>query len=97
MIQIENATGVAMLQRILDEVPGVNAVMTASGDFGSQEGDRDGSPTYNAREQIVRTVTLAHGLTLVGPSSWYGRPGYTMYQGMRPAQPSTAPTVPPRE
>jgi len=83
MIQIETAGGVTMIDRLL-EVEGVNGVMVASGDFGKQVGDRDGDPTYNAREEIVRKSVLAHGLTLIGPSGWYGRDGYTMYQGTKP-------------
>jgi len=88
MIQIESMAGTSQIEYILQYVPGIDAVMIASSDFGMQEGDRDGSPSYNAREEIVRKAVLAHGKTLVGPSSWYGRPGYQMYQGMRPAQPT---------
>jgi len=95
MIQIENATGVAVLQRILDECPGVNGVMVASSDFGAQEGDRDGMPTYNYREKLVHDVVLAHpGVALIGPSSWYNNashPGYVMYQGMPRAQGQAVP------
>jgi len=85
MIQIETPAGAAMIDRILDEVEGVNGVMIASNDFGQQAGDRDGSPTYDAREEIVRKSVLAHGVTLIGPSSWQDRPGYMMFQGRRAA------------
>jgi len=59
--------------------------MVASNDFGVQAGDRDGSPTYNAREEIVRKSVLAHGKILAGPSSWQTRPGYMLFQGRRSA------------
>ena len=54
-------------------------------DFGIHGGDRDGSPSYNAREKLVRDSVLAHGKVLVGPSSWQTRPGYTMFQGRKSA------------
>jgi 4-hydroxy-2-oxoheptanedioate aldolase len=85
LIQIENPQGVGLIDTILDEVEGIDAVMVASNDFGIQAGDRDGSPTYNAREEIVRKSVLAHGKVLAGPSSWQKRPGYTMFQGRRSA------------
>ncbi|MDO8542582.1 MAG: aldolase/citrate lyase family protein [Opitutaceae bacterium] len=85
MIQIENPAGVGMIDTILDEVEGIDAVMVASNDFGIQAGDRDGSPTFNAREELVRKSVLAHGKVLVGPSNWQTRPGYTMFQGRRSA------------
>jgi len=88
MLQLESAAGTGMIEYILQYVPGINGVMIASSDFGYQVGDRDGSATYNEREEIVRKAVLAHGLTLIGPSRWYGRPGYQMYQGMMPAQSS---------
>jgi 4-hydroxy-2-oxoheptanedioate aldolase len=85
MIQIENPAGVGMIDTILDEVEGIDIVMVASNDFGIQAGDRDGSPTYNAREEIVRKSVLAHGKVLAGPSSWQDRPGYTFFQGRKSA------------
>jgi 4-hydroxy-2-oxoheptanedioate aldolase len=85
MIQIENPEGVGLINTILEEVVGIDIVMVASNDFGQQAGDRDGSPTYNAREEIVRKVVLAHGKYLAGPSSWQNRPGYTVFQGVRSA------------
>jgi len=85
MIQIENPAGVGLIDNILDEVEGIDVVMVASNDFGQQAGDRDGSPTYNAREEIVRKSVLAHGKYLAGPSSWQNRPGYTFFQGRRSA------------
>jgi 4-hydroxy-2-oxoheptanedioate aldolase len=85
MIQIENPAGVGMIDTILDEVEGIDIVMVASNDFGIQAGDRDGSPTYNAREEIVRKSVLAHGKVLAGPSSWEKRPGYTFFQGRKSA------------
>jgi 4-hydroxy-2-oxoheptanedioate aldolase len=85
MIQIENPAGVGMIDTILDEVDGIDIVMVASNDFGIQAGDRDGSPTYNAREEIVRKSVLAHGKVLAGPSSWQNRPGYTLFQGRKSA------------
>jgi 4-hydroxy-2-oxoheptanedioate aldolase len=60
LIQIENPAGVGMIDTILDQVEGIDIVMVASNDFGIQAGDRDGSPTYNAREEIVRKSVLAH-------------------------------------
>ncbi|MFC1486016.1 aldolase/citrate lyase family protein [Candidatus Latescibacterota bacterium] len=87
MFHDESTTGVANLEYILQYVPGINGVMIASSDFGYQVGDRDGDPTYEAREEIARKAVLAHGLTLIGPSRWYGdprRPGYMMFQGMGP-------------
>ncbi|MFC1511692.1 aldolase/citrate lyase family protein [Candidatus Latescibacterota bacterium] len=87
MIQIESAAGVANLEYILQYVPGINGVMIAASDFGRQVGDSDGDPTFEAREEIARKAVLAHGLTLIGPSRWYGnpsRPGYMMFQGMGP-------------
>lgn len=85
VIQIENPAGVGLIDNILDEVEGIDVVMVASNDFGQQAGDRDGSPTYNAREEIVRKSVLAHGKYLAGPSSWQTRPGYTFFQGRRSA------------
>jgi 4-hydroxy-2-oxoheptanedioate aldolase len=85
VIQIENPAGVGLIDNILDEVEGIDVVMVASNDFGQQAGDRDGSPTYNAREEIVRKSVLAHGKYLAGPSSWQNRPGYTFFQGRRSA------------
>ena len=87
MIQIESDAGTAMIEYILQYVPGINAVMIASSDFGFQVGDRDGDAYYNEREEIVRQAVLSHGLTLVGPSRWYDNPdhpGYMMFQGMGP-------------
>ncbi len=81
LIQIENPAGVGMIDTILDHVEGIDIVMVASNDFGVQAGDRDGSPTYNAREEIVRKSVLAHGKYLAGPSNWANRPGYTFFQG----------------
>ena len=85
MIQIESPAGVGIIDNILDEVEGIDAVMVASNDFGIHGGDRDGSPSYNAREKLVRESVLAHGKILVGPSSWQNRPGYMMFQGRRSA------------
>lgn len=85
MIQIENPAGVGMIDTILDEVEGIDIVMVASNDFGIQAGDRDGSPSYNAREELVRKSVLAHGKVLAGPSSWQNRPGYTLFQGRKSA------------
>ena len=85
LIQIENPAGVGMIDTILDEVEGIDIVMVASNDFGIQAGDRDGSPTYNAREEIVRKSVLKHGKILAGPSSWQKRPGYMLFQGRRSA------------
>jgi 4-hydroxy-2-oxoheptanedioate aldolase len=85
MIQIENPEGVGLVNTILEEVEGIDIVMVASNDFGQQAGDRDGSPTYNAREEIVRKAVLAHGKYLAGPSSWRNRPGYSLFQGTRTA------------
>jgi len=85
MIQVESPAGVGMIDTILDEVEGIDAVMVASNDFGVHAGDRDGDATYNAREEIVRKSVLAHGKILVGPSNWENRPGYRMFQGRKGA------------
>lgn len=85
LLQIESPAGVGVIDNILDEVEGIDAVMVASNDFGIHGGDRDGSPSYNAREKIVRESVLAHGKILAGPSSWQNRPGYMMFQGRRSA------------
>jgi 4-hydroxy-2-oxoheptanedioate aldolase len=85
MIQIENPAGVGMIDTILDQVEGIDIVMVASNDFGVHAGDRDGSPSYNAREEIVRKSVLAHGKILAGPSNWQNRPGYLFFQGRRSA------------
>jgi 2-keto-3-deoxy-L-rhamnonate aldolase RhmA len=85
MLQIESPAGVGMIDNMLEEVPGIDAVMVASNDFGLHGGDRDGDASYNAREKLVRESVLAHGVTLVGPSSWQDRPGYKMFQGRRTA------------
>ena len=85
MIQIESPAGVGMINNILEEVEGIDAVMVASNDFGQHAGDRDGSPSYAAREEVVRKSVLAHGKILAGPSSWQNRPGYMMFQGRRAA------------
>ena len=88
MIQIENPAGVGNIDNILNEVEGIDIVMIASNDFGMFAGDRDGSPSYNAREKVVRDSVLAHGKILAGPSSWRDRPGYRLFQG-----PNTAKTT----
>jgi len=85
MIQIENPEGVGLVNTMLEEVEGIDIVMVASNDFGQQAGDRDGSPTYNAREELVRKAVLAHGKYLAGPSSWRDRPGYSLFQGTNTA------------
>ena len=85
MILIENPAGVGIIDDILEEVEGIDIVMVASNDFGIQAGDRDGSPTYNAREEIVRKSVLAHGKILAGPSRWQTRPGYMLFQGRKSA------------
>jgi 4-hydroxy-2-oxoheptanedioate aldolase len=85
MIQIESPAGVGMIDNILEEVEGIDIVMVASNDFGLHGGDRDGSPSYNAREKLVRESVLAHGKVLAGPSSWQNRPGYRLFQGRRSA------------
>ena len=85
MIQIEDPAGVGLIDNLLDEVEGIDIVMVASNDFGIQAGDRDGSPSYNAREKLVRESVLAHGKILAGPSSWQNRPGYTLFQGRKSA------------
>ncbi len=85
MIQIESPAGVGIIENILDEVEGIDAVMVASNDFGLMAGDRDGSPTYATREEIVRKAVLAHGKILAGPSSWQNRPGYMLFQGRKGA------------
>jgi 4-hydroxy-2-oxoheptanedioate aldolase len=86
MIQIESPTGVGMIDRILNEVEGIDIVMVASNDFGQFAGDRDGSPSYDAREKLVREAVLAHGKILAGPSSWHNRPGYMLFQGPKSAK-----------
>lgn len=86
MLQIESPTGVGMIDRILNEVEGIDIVMVASNDFGLFGGDRDGSPSYDAREKIVRETVLGHGKILAGPSSWQNRPGYMMFQGPKSAK-----------
>jgi 4-hydroxy-2-oxoheptanedioate aldolase len=86
MIQIENPAGAGNIDNILNEVEGIDIVMIASNDFGMFAGDRDGSPSYNAREKVVRDSVLAHGKILAGPSSWRDRPGYTLVQGPKTAK-----------
>ena len=86
MIQIENPAGAGNIDNILNEVEGIDIVMIASNDFGMFAGDRDGSPSYNAREKVVRDSVLAHGKTLAGPSSWRDRPGYMLFQGPKTAK-----------
>jgi 4-hydroxy-2-oxoheptanedioate aldolase len=85
MIQIESPAGVGIIDNILEEVEGIDIVMVASNDFGQHGGDRDGSPSYNAREKLVRESVLAHGKILAGPSSWQTRPGYRLFQGRKSA------------
>jgi len=86
MIQIENPAGAGNIDNILNEVEGIDIVMIASNDFGMFAGDRDGSPSYNAREKVVRESVLAHGKILAGPSSWRDRPGYMLFQGPKTAK-----------
>jgi 4-hydroxy-2-oxoheptanedioate aldolase len=85
MIQLETPQGALNLDRILNEVPGIDIVMIASNDFGMFSGYRDGDPEYDALEKIARETTLKHGKYLAGPSSWQNRPGYTFFQGRRSA------------
>jgi hypothetical protein len=75
-----------LIESILDQVAGVDIVMVASNDFGQFAGDRDGTPSYNAREKLVRESVLAHGKILAGPSSWHNRPGYMLFQGPKSAK-----------
>lgn len=96
MIQIEDPAGVGLIDNILDEVEGIDIVMVASNDFGIQAGDRDGSPSYNAREKLVRESVLAHGKILAGPSSWANRPGYMLFQGRKSATTTGYETVTPK-
>jgi 4-hydroxy-2-oxoheptanedioate aldolase len=86
MIQIESPAGVGIIDNILNDVEGIDIVMVASNDFGMFAGDRDGTPSYNAREKIVRESVLAHGKILAGPSSWRDRPGYMLFQGPKTAK-----------
>jgi 4-hydroxy-2-oxoheptanedioate aldolase len=86
MIQIESPAGVGIINNILNEVEGIDIVMVASNDFGQFGGDRDGSPSYNAREKLVRESVLSHGKILAGPSSWRNRPGYMLFQGPKSAK-----------
>src|SRR4051812_24330550 len=86
MIQIESPAGVGVIDDILNEVEGIDIVMVASNDFGLFAGDRDGSPSYNAREAIVRESVLGHGKILAAPSSWRDRPGYMLFQGPKTAK-----------
>ncbi len=86
MIQIENPAGAGNIDNILNEVEGIDIVMIASNDFGMFAGDRDGSPSYNAREKVVRESVLGHGKVLAGPSSWRERPGYMLFQGPKTAK-----------
>jgi 4-hydroxy-2-oxoheptanedioate aldolase len=86
MIQIESPAGVGVIDNILNEVEGIDIVMVASNDFGMFAGDRDGSPSYNAREKVVRESVLSHGKILAGPSSWRDRPGYMLFQGPKTAK-----------
>jgi 4-hydroxy-2-oxoheptanedioate aldolase len=81
MILIENPKGVGLIDDILEEVQGIDIVMVASNDFGMHGGDRDGDPSYNAREKLVREAVLKRNLILAGPSSWRNRPGYRLFQG----------------
>jgi 4-hydroxy-2-oxoheptanedioate aldolase len=85
LIQVETPQGALNLDRILNEVPGIDIVMIASNDFGMFSGYRDGDPEYDALEKIARETTLKHGKYLAGPSSWQNRPGYTFFQGRRSA------------
>ena len=86
MIMIESPAGVGVIDNILNEVEGIDIVMVASHDFGQFGGDRDGSPTYNAREKLVRESVLSHGKILAGPSSWQDRPGYMLLHGPKSAK-----------
>jgi 2-keto-3-deoxy-L-rhamnonate aldolase RhmA len=86
LIQIESPAGVGIIDNILEEVEGIDIVMVASNDFGQHGGDRDGSPSYNAREKLVRESVLAHGKILAGPSSWQTRPRYRLFQGRKSAK-----------
>ena len=58
MIQIESPAGVGIVDNILEEVEGIDIVMVASNDFGRPGGDRDGSPSYNARKNSSATPFL---------------------------------------
>ena len=86
VIQIETPQGAMNLDRILEEVEGIDIVMIASNDFGKFSGYRDGDPEYDALEKIARETTLKHGKYLAGPSSWRDRSGYMFFQGTRTAK-----------
>ena len=86
MIQIESPMGVGMIDRMLDEVPGINGVMVASTDFALQPGyDEATDPRFWELERIARHAILRHpGVTLVAKPVWMQIPGYMMFLGRRP-------------
>jgi 4-hydroxy-2-oxoheptanedioate aldolase len=91
MIQIESPMGVGMIDRILEEVPGINGVMVASTDFALQSGYPESDRRFWELERLVRRSVLAHDVTLVAKPEWMSIPGYMMFLGRRPA---TVPEVP---
>ena len=86
MIQIESPAGVGVIDNISNEVEGIDIVMVASNDFGLFAGDRDGSPSYNAREKVVRESVLAHGKDPRRSLELANRPGYMLFQGPKTAK-----------
>ncbi|MFC1511984.1 aldolase/citrate lyase family protein [Candidatus Latescibacterota bacterium] len=84
MIMIETPMGVGVIDRILEEVPGINGVMVASTDFSLQSGYSEDDPGFWYLERIVRKSVLAHNVTLFAKPVWMQIPGYMAFLGRRP-------------
>ena len=87
MIQIESPAGVGVIDNILNEVEGIDIVMVASNDFGLFAGDRDGSPSYNAREKSSANRSLLTARFSPAPRAGATAPATCCSRAPRPPRP----------
>ncbi len=77
---IETPEGVAAADEI-SAVEGIDVIFAASGDLASFSGHRQGEPAYEALVARIHDAALNAGKQLGGPLSWFGRSGFSFFQG----------------
>ena len=80
VIMIESPDGVRIVDQIA-AVPGVDVVFVASGDLGSFTGWERSDPRYKAMVTTIQDATLKAGKKVGAPLAWYGRDGFSFFQG----------------
>jgi len=80
IVMIEQPAAVEIVGEIA-AVPGIDVVFAASGDLVSFTGWARNDPRYTAMVGEIRDATLKAGKKLGGPFSWFGREGFTFFQG----------------